>query len=143
MYMLTQKATQPYYCVNSIASTLELKLTCEYKIVLTYFLKKGKYIISRLFALIKKMNNTKRCKVLLKTLDRVYEEYPNTNDFINKSSEEIGRNENLPSHQVSPVCFGFLCCCLYRNLWLAMFYYHKQKIKNDAFDCRTKHSQKQ
>ena len=35
-------------------------------------------------------------------------------------------------------CFGLLCCCLYYNLCLAMFYYHKPKIRNNSFDYRFK-----
>ena len=37
-------------------------------------------------------------------------------------------------HLTSFICFGFLCCYGYLNLWLAMFYYHKWKIENNAFN---------
>ena len=42
----------------------------------------------------------------------VYDTYPNTRDFIDKSFTEICRNENLPVDQVFSVCFEFICCCL-------------------------------
>ena len=74
--------------------------------------------------------------VLLKTLNRIDGEYSDIRDFISKSLEKICRNENLPLQQVVCTCFSFLCCCLYHNLWLAMFYYHKPKIENNAFDYR-------
>ena len=86
-----------------------------------------------------KINNTKRCKFLLKSIDRVYEEYPDISNFIDTSNEEICRGENVSHHHLFSICFGFLCCflyCLHHNLWLAMFYNHKPKLKNDAFDYR-------
>ena len=59
------------------------------------------------------MNNKERRK---KFLNKDYEEYPNTRNFINKLLEEINSNENLPPQQVLSICFGFLCCSFSYNL---------------------------
>ena len=59
------------------------------------------------------MNNKSRCKALLQTLNMVYDTYPDTRHFINKSLAEICRNEHLPVDLVFSVCFGFICYCLY------------------------------
>ena len=84
------------------------------------------------------MNNKKRCKVLIQILDRLYEKYPNTGNFINTLLEETNKNENWPHKQVFSVCFGFVYCCLYYNLLHAKFHYNKPKSENDAFGYKFK-----
>ena len=59
------------------------------------------------------MNNKNRSKVLLKTLNVVFDTHPDTRHFIENALAEICRNENLPVHQVFSLCFGFIYCCLY------------------------------
>ena len=75
------------------------------------------------------MNNTKRCMVLVKALDKIYKEYLKSMDFINNSLEEVFRNENFLLHHVFSVCSDFLSCCLCHNLWLAIFYYKKPRTE--------------
>ena len=85
------------------------------------------------------MSNSRRCEILLKIIDRVYEEYPDINNFVDTSKNEICRGEDVLHHCVFSVCFGFVCCrrsCLHHNLWLVIICKHKPKIKNDSFDYR-------
>ena len=76
-----------------------------------------------------KINNSKSDKVLLKTRDGVFDEYPNTREFIVTSKAAICRSKNASSHRVFSISFAFLCCCLYHNLWLTVVCYHYQKMK--------------
>ena len=57
--------------------------------------EKDKAGYKQIIRLDKKMNNSKSCKILLKTLDRVYEEYSNTGDSYSslESSEKILTNQ--------------------------------------------------
>ena len=59
------------------------------------------------------MNNKSRFKVLLQTLNMVYDSYPNTGDLIHKSLAKICRDKTVQVDQVFSVCFGFICCCHY------------------------------
>ena len=76
-----------------------------------------------------KINNSKSSKVLLKTLDSVFDEYPNTREFIDTSKAAICRSKNASSHRVFSIYFAFLCCCLHHNLWLIVFCYTTQKMQ--------------
>ena len=46
------------------------------------------------------MNNSKKCKILLKTHDRVSGEYPNITEFIDTSMANICRSEKILQHLV-------------------------------------------
>lgn len=45
------------------------------------------------YVLLERINYKNQCKVLLKTLNVVYDKYPSTRDAISKSLAEIYRNE--------------------------------------------------
>ena len=67
-------------------------------------------------------------------LEKLLDQYPDTRESINSSMADNCNEENVSLHQVvSLFYFAFLCCCLYCNLWLAVFYGHEPKIENDAF----------
>lgn len=76
---------------------------------------------------------------MFKTLDKVYDEYIDIAEFINKSTIDICREENVLPHQVLFILFCY-SLLLARNLWVAVFYYHRPKI--DAFDYRLATSRK-
>lgn len=71
------------------------------------------------------MNNSKKCKIMSKTINRVFDEYPNIRELIDRSMADIYRSEIISPHQV--FCFSLL---------LSVFYCHKPKIENDVFDYR-------
>ena len=71
------------------------------------------------------MNNSKKCKIMSKTINRVFDEYPNIRELIDTSMADICRSETISPHQV--FCFSLL---------LSVFYCHKPKIENDVFDYR-------
>ena len=70
----------------------------------------------------------------LEVLNRIYEENNDIRNDINKSIKNI--------QQVFSVCFGFLSRFLNHNLWLAVFYYYKQKLKIMLLVIAAEHSQK-
>ena len=49
----------------------------------------------------------------MKTLNMVYDSYPDTGDLIDKSLTKICRNKKLQIDQLFFVCSGFACCCLF------------------------------
>ena len=80
------------------------------------------------------INNKKGREILLQVLEKLLDQYPDTRESINSSMADNCNEENVSLHQVvSLFYFAFLCCCLYCNLWLAVFYGHEPKIENDAF----------
>ena len=83
-----------------------------------------------------KINDSKSGKVLLKTLDSVFDEDPNNREFIDTSKADVCRSKSASSHRVFSIYFAFLCCCLYHNLWLTVFYYYYPKNENDALNYR-------
>ena len=80
--------------------------------------------------------STSACEILLIVLDKVYDEYPNIREFINTTMTDICRKENVSPRQGFSILFSLLCFCFNRNLCFAVFYCHKPKIENDAFDYR-------
>ena len=66
------------------------------------------------------MNDKSRGKVSLKVFTKVYDIYPDTRDFVDKSLEDVCSRENLPLDQVFPSLFWFYL--LLHLLWaLAAF----------------------
>ena len=58
------------------------------------------------------MNNKNRSEILLKVIERLYQQYPDIQEFINFVIVDICRKENISPEKV--FC-TFRCRCLYHN----------------------------
>lgn len=89
------------------------------------------------------MNKSKRCKVLPKFLDVVYDEYPDTKDFIDRLLEEICRsnfNTSTAFFLFLLVFFAIVFIIIYGFLCLV---FTKPKLKNMLLVIAKKRSHKE